>query len=200
MRRSIDIEDPGEIVRRLLDPICALHDAIVRGDPTAAEAIAEQISQRLNPLLRARFRKSPRDMIADAVTDAIVEYLRAPERFDATRGVPLERFLYVAAVRNLANAARSERRHHDRDAAYAAALVTIDCLPTSSSDSLIEKALDREPDPEVREILRQWLAGDRRIELWTHLRRFQDLPVDEMRRAVKRIKDAFVARCKRAHF
>ena len=198
LRRGIDIEDPAVIVRRLLDPLRSLHEAILSGDAAAAEVVAREIPRRLASKLQGQFRHAPREMILDAITDAIFSYLRMPSTFDSRRGVPLDGFLSVAARRNLANAVQSEGRRRDRDAAYAASRAPIVPPPDRSLfSSVVTKALDREPDAAVRMALRLWLDGDHGLDAWMEIPRFAGRSVTEVRREAKRIKDTFAARCKR---
>jgi hypothetical protein len=95
--------------------LAALHLRVCNGDAAARE---ELVAAALRSLPRG-IRIGDRDAATEAVVDAILEYLSRPGRFDPDRGVPLERYLHLAAMRNLQNHHRSELRRHARERLYA---------------------------------------------------------------------------------
>lgn len=200
VRRGIDDDSPTEIVGCLVDPLFSDHLGVRRSDPAATERLAAQLLDRLRPRLRSAFRRATDDQIVDAITDATIEHLSDPGRFEPAYDLSLEAFIYVAARRNLANLFRSEQRHQRRDYAFARQ-TTLTTDPDDLTDvrplRLIEAAVNMEEDSEVRRALRHWLHGDKTVDCWS---RVSSLPTESVRskkQAIKRVKDAFIARLKR---
>lgn len=108
VRRGVDLDEPTDIVRRLLDPLACLHSAVMRGDAAARQLLWGELRTRLVPALQARFRQVPSAMVSDAVTDACQAYLDRPKRFDPTRHVSIEWFVLGAARHYLLKAMRPE--------------------------------------------------------------------------------------------
>jgi DNA-directed RNA polymerase specialized sigma24 family protein len=87
----------------------ALHQANLRGEPTAPANI---FSFAFRPLCRSIRKAVPGaddDHVSDACTDAIVAYLRRPTRFDPSKS-SLWTFLVIIARRRLSDHRRTARR------------------------------------------------------------------------------------------
>jgi hypothetical protein len=90
------------------DQLLALHIRLLAGDRTASEEVASLL---LAPLAQEISHKSPQvdeQIIYDGVTEAILDYCARPRQFEEKRGVPLGRFLRMAASRNVANSLRGK--------------------------------------------------------------------------------------------
>jgi ActR/RegA family two-component response regulator/DNA-directed RNA polymerase specialized sigma24 family protein len=199
LRRGIDIDDPVDVVDRLFDEFPAADSAVDQHDRHQRDVLAVQLLASVVPRLRAAFRGVARETIIDAVVDAI-DHLEHPERFDSSRGIPLSKFTFVAARRNLLNRLQSEARHRARflPAHESADVSQPVSAPAPHDIDIVTVALSREPDPSIRAALRKWLDGDTSLNPWSDLARFRGVLEYQMRQEVKRLKDAFVARCKRA--
>jgi len=80
--------------------LIALHEEILAGRTELIDEIAKRLLGIVHQRLRHSLRRIPDDFLADAVEDAILDYVKAPHRFCANRGVPLEGFIHMAARRN----------------------------------------------------------------------------------------------------
>lgn len=92
-----------------------LHEANLRGEPTAT---ADIFSLAFEPLCRSITKAvfgAEQDDVSDACTDAIVAYLRRPRAFDPNKS-SLWTFLHIIARRRLSDARRSARRHQPSEA------------------------------------------------------------------------------------
>jgi hypothetical protein len=109
---------------------------MLAGDPAARERLAEELLAGLRRKLQRAFVHAPDDVVFDAVVDAIMEYIKDPVRFDASRGVPLDRFVQMAARRNLASHMRSEAQRKAREAAYGLRAIAMREAPTLGDNDL----------------------------------------------------------------
>ena len=66
-----------------------LHARLLEGDELAARDLVIELQPLLERSLRRSSKATPRDAIVDAVVDALVDFVRRPDRFDPSRGVPL---------------------------------------------------------------------------------------------------------------
>ena len=201
IRRGLDFDEPTDIVRRLLDPLSRLHDALLSGDIAARDALVGELIYRIQPRLLFRFgRYADGHMIAAVVLDAVAQYLGQPSRFQPQRHLSVEHFTYTLARRILWNALRSERRRHIREDEYAR-LRCVSMEPEISEEfydrTLIEEALSKECDLDARAAIRAWLDGERGTGPWLSVPALRALTVAERRAAVERRKDAFRVRVKR---
>ena len=96
----------------------ALHARVLRGDTAAFNTLAADLMRVLLRRLRAAFPAVSADIRNDAAEDALMDYGREPSRFDASKGVPIEHFLYVAAWRNVIDALRAQTARQERDRRY----------------------------------------------------------------------------------
>lgn len=200
IRRGLDFDEPGDIVKRLLDPFWAQHNALVSGDASAADVLARALPSRVIRRLRSRFRQADEDLIVGVALEATAEYLRKPSRFEPARYVSIEHFAYMVARRMLWNELRSERRRRDREEEYARLRLQItvgDDAEKADRRGFVGQALVKEHDVTVRCALRAWLDGERGIGPWLAIPGVAALPATLQHVAIDRYKDAFRARVKR---
>lgn len=174
----------------------------IQGDVEGLDELATCLLRILIPRLRRTHRRAPVDFLSDATEDAILEYGKNPERFDPARGVPLDRFVQLAATRNLANLLQADARRRKRDARY------LDLQPVSTN--LTKDLHAGEEDgknrqkwlsivnrgPERRALI-TWLEGERRTDALAAILEISHLPQREQRREVKRFKDRILKRASR---
>jgi RNA polymerase sigma-70 factor, ECF subfamily len=178
-----------------------LHQRLLKGDRTASE---ELVSLILFPLVQEVSRKFPRvddHCIHDGVTDAVLDYCARPHQFDENRGVPLDRFLSIAAWRNVANTLRQEKRRKVREEkaeeSSVAGLVELDPVVGNllQKEEAVWQQQQREAvmnvlhNPIDQEIWTLRLQGERRTEAFAEVLGIQHLPLAAQRREVKRAKD-----------
>jgi hypothetical protein len=190
--------------------IRSLHERVLREDVSAVNKLAGELLATLRDLLRRRFPHSPEDFLNDAVEDAILDYLKHPERFDLSRGVPLECFLRLPATRNLANLHRSHARRLNRESAYAEESAR--CAATRIGQeqraertkanmtldqvTLRQAALDVTESNEVAAVM-VWLDAPRATARLAQALGMCHCSVPQQRRAVKRFKDRMFKRLRR---
>jgi DNA-directed RNA polymerase specialized sigma24 family protein len=186
--------------------IAVLHERVLIGHPAAVEALIERVLPVLTSLVQRSFPRAPEDLVVNAVEDALLEYSRAPLKFDRSRGVPLLAFLRMAAVRNVSNLVRAESRRlaWDRKLAEEAKPAGW-AMPLDSDDGsddgltdVVEAALASSMDPAERAVVALWLEGERRPGPLARALRIDHLPLDEQRRGLKRLKDRIRNRLRRA--
>jgi RNA polymerase sigma-70 factor (ECF subfamily) len=97
------------------DALCALHERLLSGDRLASEELSRLVLPALVEELVRRFPRADEHLIRDGVIDAVFDYCTDPQRFDASRKVPLDRFLATAAWRNVDNLFVAERRRKQRE-------------------------------------------------------------------------------------
>jgi len=174
-----------------------LHQKLSAGDPTASQELAQILLPLLIRQLSKIFPMVDKDIISDGVTDAFLEYCIKPESFDPGKNVPVDRFLLMAARRNVSNVLRSEKRRRDREEKYAReefveladfAGNTIGEGRNSDARKL-SHLLGLLDDPKDKQILRLKLAGERHTEAFSKVLGISDLPVEVQRKEVKRAKD-----------
>jgi hypothetical protein len=181
-----------------------LHCRLVNGDQTVLTVIADNVLPTIRRRLRRAFRSASQGSIEDATEDAFVQYALGPVEFDASRGVPLEYYLYQAAARNVIDLLRAEDNRRAREAAYASWL----SLRASA-------ALARERDQHLRVSLaatiRNFGAGEaerKAFSLWIEGKGgteplaialgLNHLPIAAQRQEVKRFKDRVLKRLARS--
>jgi CheY-like chemotaxis protein len=181
-----------------------------RGAPlTAAERVmiadvVEVLLPVLNRNLRRTFPGVDADYVADAVADALLDLRRCLPRFDPTRGVSFTRFLNLAAHRNLLDRLAKDRRRgrwHEQYAWCAPRAIQCDECQCGHADSAAITTALREAgilktDADAA-TLRLWLDGERRTAVFATAVGVCDLPEDQQRRTVKRVKDRVLQRLRR---
>ena len=191
-----------------MDQVCdparllELHKRLLKGDRTASEEIASLL---LSPLANRICRKFPftdEQIVADGVTDAVLDYCENPQKFDATRGVPLDGFIHMAARRNVSNLLRGEKRRKVREEKYGRANLESSVELSRSAGNLLQKdnkkiqvqrpqveALTILKDKKDQQIHELRLQGERRTQIFAQVLQIDHLPTEVQRREVKRAKD-----------
>ena len=191
----------------------ALHERLVAGDPTAS---GEIIDQFLTPLIdelsrlgkyRALHRRDA-SFIWDAVTDALFNYVEAPQAYNPEKA-SLQYYLRMSAEGDLKN----QLAKHTRKEAPKESLGSyvelgqepwnreVGALP--EEQHLVDADLWRRiealiPDEQDRAVVRLLLDRERDTGVFAQVLDLGDLPVEEQRQEVKRVKDRLKAKLKRA--
>ena len=180
----------------------ALHARLLRDDPTATH---ELLAHYLDPLADWLERQNPRlgdpHHYTTAAIEALLALLKNPRSYDPARR-SLWGYLRMSAQGDLLNLLRSERRHGSRRAPLEA--VELSPLAGNSEwaglDDPAQLADDDESaatpapvvaglTPQEERVLALMHAGERKTIAYALALGMAELPADERRRAVKRVKD-----------
>lgn len=183
------------------EQLLLLHTRLSDGNRIASEELVCFLLDPLSSEIARKFPNTDMQLISDGVTDALLEYCTDPNKFDPSRGVPLDRFLAQAAWRNVANIIRGEQRRKAREikastSAPAEELVELDVAAGNLLQDqerrrqrqagellkMVENLVDKR-------ILELRLAGERRTEEFARVMNISHLPKERQRREVKRAKD-----------
>lgn len=187
-----------------------LHRRLVSGDASIVDALTALLFYHVQRRLEAAFTRTDRDYILDATVDAIMEYLAEPSRFDPGRNVPLHRFLYLAARRNVVNALDAQSRRHAREHLYAVLATSRAAAAPPSGFELEQPHQERGAEEFARRVLslantdaeraalRCWLDGERRTMPLAAALGCGHLPIAAQRHEVKRFKDRLLKRIRRS--
>ena len=174
-------------------------------DPADRSATGDFAVAWLTPLVEFLTRRGlTRDdsLIQEAVGRAIIDFLKAPERFDPSKR-SLDGYLRMAAEGDLLNAITREKRHRRREVPFP---VELD-RPAGNEPDGEPPRLDDHPelaavrgglseaDRAVFDLMR---AGVRATVPYAEVLGLGDLPPDEQAAAVKRAKDRVLKRFQRA--
>jgi len=166
----------------------SLHARLAAGDLTARDSLLSLVWPKLMRQLR-RLPGTSRETAVDATVDALMDYLRAPSAFDTSRGVPLDRFLAMAARRNFVNYSKSESSRKAREQQYAGQSPAI--VNPGADDLLSEDLRQQLRAAKVTEaeraLLMYWLDGDT-ASLSTAIDTLDATPASRDQK-VKRFKD-----------
>lgn len=177
--------------------LAELHRRLLAGEGKAAELLAELVFE---DLVRELKGADPAAAL-DAVTDAWVDYVTRPASYKPSRGVPLDRFLLLAARRNLSNLKLSEARRRKREQQVADAhkekLVDLNTPArnleereeTEARQTERERLMAAFPDPKDRKMLALKLGGTRATKAFAEALEITHLPEQEQKAHVKRAKD-----------
>jgi RNA polymerase sigma-70 factor (ECF subfamily) len=178
-----------------------LHTRLLDGDRIASEEVVRLLLISLSNELARKFPNTDKHLVFDGVTDALLEYCTGPKKFDPSRGVPLDRFLALAAWRNVANSVRGEKRRKLRELKALTAVPDEELveLDVTAGNMLQDQEKDRQHqaaqllrmvgNPVDKKILKLRLAGERRTEEFARIMNISYLPKNSQRREVKRAKD-----------
>jgi len=181
--------------------LLALHRRLLTGDRTASEEVVGLLHASLTQEVSSQFPHTDQHIIWDGVIDALLDYCARPQQFDADRGVPLERFLRLAARRNVVNMLRSEQRRKTREeaAGHAWAASSVELDPAAGNLLRQEESMQQQrqraalastlENPNDQQLLALRLQGVRRTEAFAELLGITHLPIETQRREVKRAKD-----------
>jgi DNA-directed RNA polymerase specialized sigma24 family protein len=100
---------------RRLDDLSALHPRILAHELAAADELAAMLVRMLKQRLRRRWTGIDEAALHDAAVDAVMHYLRDPNLFDTTRGVPLEAFICGIAHRKVRDRVRADAARRRRE-------------------------------------------------------------------------------------
>lgn len=189
-------------------PLPALHDRLRCGEPMAPDDLARLLLPLLGDDLARRFPHADEQLIHDSVIDALLEYFASPQRFDASRNVPLDRFLASAASRNLTNSLLAEQRRKRREKAVGSKKREADVALDPAARNIQREDLEHGrqqrcailaalEDPLDKEVLALMLDGVRDTATFARILHLTDLPTREQREEVKRRKDRITRRLRR---
>lgn len=175
----------------------------IMADEIGSDPPVGELLDGLRNMLRRRFPRAGDDLVNDAAEDCIVDYLRRPSQFDATRGTSVTRFLFPSAARNLSNLMQGEVRRKVREAAFAAQADVSheDIAPQNKDDERSEirrRLLSVITDVAERRAVLRWLAGERATAPLANELGLSDRTRSDQQREVKRFKDRVVKRLLRA--
>src|SRR5713101_3318148 len=90
----------------MIDPAAQLllHEGLLAGDPTAPAGVADALFAPLVERLRKAYPRVDPDLVTSAAIDAWQSYVKAPEKFDPSKGKSLLGYLKMAAEGDLLNA------------------------------------------------------------------------------------------------
>src|SRR3954470_16890780 len=97
------------------DALRVLHEQFLRGNRLASEELFRLLLPYLLENVGRRYCRVDEQLVGDGVTDAIMDYCVRPQTFDSAKGAPLDRFLALAARRNVDNLLRGESRRKKRE-------------------------------------------------------------------------------------
>jgi len=195
------------------EQLAELHQLLLAGDATAPAMLAEAVLDELTRRVESHSRRT-RDpqLVADAVVDAVMDFVKAPERFDPSQ-MGILSFLEMAARRNLSNALVSLRRQNMRILQAGAVALEesarnekerrpLDALSRRERTRRMLDAIDAEQSksfsPEEVAVLRLIADGERATDRYAEVLGLSDKPVVEQRRIVKQVKDRLMKRLKRS--
>jgi hypothetical protein len=139
-------------------------------------------------------------LVSDGVIDAVLDYCARPHQFDATQGVPLDRFLATAGWRNVDNLLRGERRRKQRERMVGSEKREADVAFDPVAGKIRQEELrelearkaamfDALEDPKDKEILALRLQGVRETAAFARVLGITHLPLERQRQEAKRHKD-----------
>lgn len=186
----------------------ALHERLLADDPTVSAEVCERYLTPIVKALRRKFAdvaKRDETLIMDAATDALLNYIEAPRKFDPERG-RLFSYLIMSAEGDLRNALVRQRRVSEKTVDFVE-LQQI-CRNKGIGQASAERGLDSQkiwnrihqlvPDPTDQAVVQLLLDGVREYDAYAEAMGIMELPAQERRKEVKRVKDRLKARLKRA--
>lgn len=183
----------------------ALHRAVLRGEPTASARVAEALLDPLVVKLRYDWPRTADDVLFEQAADSVMNYLRAPQRYDLSRAALLS-YLVMDATGDLRNAYDAGKR---RQSVERAGLVELareqreqadDAYP-SDADPADGQLLDHLrtvcDDDQDWHVLVLMLEEVRATDQFARVLGIEHLPATEQRDEVKRRKDRLKKRIER---
>ncbi len=141
------------------------------------------------------------DVLVDAAEDCILDYGTVPTRFDPSRGVSLERFLLLVAVRDVINRLRSESCRKAREHRYASEQsqpALFGAGHPGVDREFLSRLLALVPKQNERAALLLWLGGTGKTKGLAEALGFRHENGDRQRQEVRRFKDRIKRRVTRA--
>lgn len=108
-----------------------LHDRFLHGDEEALTRLVRYLTVQAPRVAAAHFPRTDSATMSDAVEDAIVHYVLHPRNYDPSKSALLS-FIVRGAMRNVADAYRSDAKRRAREAAWIASRSQIVDGPDSS--------------------------------------------------------------------
>jgi DNA-directed RNA polymerase specialized sigma24 family protein len=131
--------------------------------------------------------------VSEAAEDALLDYLRDPRRFDASRNTPLQEYLFRAASHDVLNHFESERRREACIRIYGEFLrgrpqtyEPVDGEPPPEHELGIDEFVHNDAE---RQAARLWLQGERHTRPLADILGLSSLSRSQAQREVKRFKD-----------
>ncbi len=192
-----------------------LHRRLLEEDPTAFTDLAGIF---LTPLISALSATSsqnfPEEFFCDAAGDALVALVKNPCSFNPEKNLRLGKYLLMSARGDLKNRLQKEKRRSNPENGPACVELTPEagnCLEKHDDPSLSLEISEEyaNANREVIEPARHGLTEgqsraldlvlqrERKTELFAEVLGITDLPKEEQRREVKRVKDMLKTRLKR---
>lgn len=193
------------------DRVRALHGRLLAGDRVAPAELSKLVVPELVRRLSGRWPSlRGTDAVYDAAVEVFVAYLKAPERYDPSRGT-LVGWLQTHAQGDLTNDYRSAPRSFDRrqvatvgvdpvaelSGSRKEAHVTIDAYPSDEEGSAMRRAVDALDDPRDRALLGLIIDREGSTATAAAVLAIEHLPHAEQARLVKQNKDRVRARVRR---
>lgn len=178
-----------------------LHHRLLAGDRTASEEVASFLLASLTREVSSQFPQMDQEVVWDGVVDAILDYCARPRQFDEGRRVPLDRFLHMAAWRNVENTRQKEKRRKTREGKIGQDPTEVIVALDPVTGNIVQKEevvhyqqrqtalMNVLQNPQDQQILALRLQGERRTEVFAQILGISHLPIDGQRRAVKQAKD-----------
>ena len=141
----------------------------------------------------------------DAAIDAILKLIERPERFDLSRGVALEAFLFKVAVNRLLNLCRGEQRLKRRERAAAdpnhaepsLRHVAKDPLEVYIAGEQLQRCLAMLDNPQEVAFVKLLADGEQDARRLIQALGLEHLPAEQWRRELKRARDRIRIKLKR---
>jgi DNA-directed RNA polymerase specialized sigma24 family protein len=187
-----------------------LYGRLKSGDKTtSADIAAAYLDPLIDWLIGTNPTLHPHDC-CEAADEAILSLLRNPDGYDPLK-LGLFAFLQMSAQGDLKNLLARERRHRRRCQQLSIVELGEDAGKYSGADDdpsfnlLLAEAEAESVPAEVgdglseveKRVLELMLAGERHTEAYAAVMGISDLPVEEQRREVKRVKDRLKKRLER---
>jgi succinate dehydrogenase flavin-adding protein (antitoxin of CptAB toxin-antitoxin module) len=192
----------GGIVREQANQamLLAIHIRLLAAENGAREALVRVMLEPLVEELVRRLRRVDEHLIRDGVVDALLDFCARPKQYDAEQGVPWDRFLAVAARRNVDDHLRSESRRKRREEKVGRGKKEADVALDPAAANIIQEVneqqsqknqelLDLLSDPKDREFLFLKMQGERKAEVFARVLEITHLSMDAQRKEIKRRKD-----------
>ncbi|MCE9672620.1 sigma-70 family RNA polymerase sigma factor [Myxococcus stipitatus] len=171
----------------------ALHERILAGQSLAHRDVFRVFMDPIIDILCKR-RGQSREDAYDATIDVIYSYLRAPARYDPTRG-PLHNYLTQAAVKKTLDRFRSNEARQRREQEFGDVFELRARTPKESMEITVEArlAVDRIEQQELQEMdrtfLKLYLQGERSTHILATAMGLPQGSEMDQRREVKRHRD-----------
>jgi RNA polymerase sigma-70 factor (ECF subfamily) len=175
-------------------------------DRSAQGPFMAQALRAVAPPLAGKYPQIDETMRHDAAIDAVLKLIEQPERFDPSRGVALEAYLFRIADRRLLNLLRSEGRLKKRERAAAddpghtapgSRHVAKDPLEVYIAGEQLQRCLAMLDNPQDVAFVKLLADGEQDVGRLIRALGLEQLPAEQWPRAVKRARDRIRIRLKR---